>query len=242
MDTSDLEFAEKVGAGLDFFAEMRNGDVLHRLHQLGEVEGVIRDMTFDCVREAREDLGISWDAIGQALGLSRQTVWERWHEYVEEPSARPSRRSNPSESSGWWKMNVSGEHLPACERELRFGTNKVLGSMRRGDVLLLQANLTGPHDPDGRIRSALLFDSVEPDSGESLKLWGRAFRFVIHASRCIETEPFSLENVDGLAGVYVRQGMMNHQRILAEDVDLVRKAAGLEGMDLGRQLADSAGR
>jgi hypothetical protein len=227
MDTSGMEFEEKVDASIALLDEARGGDLLHQLRQLGELDGVISDMTFDAVREAREDLGVSWEAIGEALGISRQTAWERWRLHVEEPETRPKSRVRVEQSSGWWKMNVSGDHLEACEKALRFGTNKHPGSMRRGDVLLLQANLQGPHDPDGRIRSALIFDSVVPDDGESIRLWGRQFQFVIRARECVRTRPFSLENLDGLTGVYVRQGMMNHQRILPEDLDRVRSAAGL---------------
>lgn len=230
MDTSDLEFGEKIDAAVALLEAMRVDDLVHRLHQLGEVDGVLRDMTFDCVRGAREDLGVSWESIGAALGISRQTAWERWHQHVDEPTARPKAKRRAVETSGWWKINVSGDHLSACEEAQRFGTNKLPGSMRRGDVLLLQANLQGPHDPDGRIRSALIFDSVSADDGESLRLWGRRFRFVIRASDCLKTQPFSLEHLDGLSGVYVRQGMMNHQRILPEDVDIVREAAGLPAL------------
>lgn len=227
MDTGAMELEEKVAAGIGLFREM-DGDLLDRLRHLGELDGVLADMTFDAVREAREDLGVSWEAIGEALGISRQTAWERWRHHVQDPPTRHKRSGKTDGSSGWWKMNVAGDHIAACERVLRFGTNKLPGSMRRGDVLLLQANLQGPHDPEGRIKRALIFESVGADDGESLELWGQRWRFVIKASECLPTKPFSLEKLNGLEGVYVKQGMMNHQRILPEDLDLVRLAAGLE--------------
>jgi len=216
-------------AGAALFTGLPNADLITRLRGVGDLASIVEYMTFDVVREAREDLGYSWETIGTALGISKQTAWERWHHHVEEPtkpSGVASRRSaQQGEGTAWWKMNVSSDHIPTCERSLRFGTSKAL-ALQPGDVLLLQANVSSTHDPAGRITRALIFESMKQDRGESLRLWNKPWTHLITASECRETTPFSLENLP-LKGTYRRQGMMSPQRILAEDVPVVRAASGL---------------
>jgi hypothetical protein len=195
-----------------------NGDVIAELMNLRDLQVLAGDITSEAIERARE-YDVSWATIGRCLGLTPQAVWERFH--THQPQPRPDR------AVSFWKMNLDESHRATCEKELKFGTDRLL-DFSMGDVLLLQATRQTQVDADRRITSALVYDSWYEDlSGESVRLWGRAFRFILIASECVTTTPFSLDRVANLKGNYSKQGQMNHQRILLEDIPIVIKSAGL---------------
>jgi hypothetical protein len=56
-------------------AESLSVDPLEALRELAEGEAVLDRLRLDRVRVARER-GASWDEIGAALGMSKQSAWE----------------------------------------------------------------------------------------------------------------------------------------------------------------------
>jgi len=196
-------------------------DVLAELLALRGLLQLAQDEMGEAVDSARAE-GLSWATIGQALGVAPQTAHQR---YKNADRHRPDYHGPPRQ---WWKLNVHADHLARCRSELKFGTKRLL-TWRRGDVLLLQLKKDSRPDPHARITGTLVYDTYHLDEGgESVGLWGETFRYVLDASEFLPTKPFSLEDITGLRGVYSRQGQMNHQRILDEDVRAVAHAAGLE--------------
>lgn len=53
-------------------------DAQKRLSELHEARNLIDLMVEEAVGESRIR-GVSWAEIGKALGISRQTAWERFH-------------------------------------------------------------------------------------------------------------------------------------------------------------------
>lgn len=196
-------------------------DDLAELLALRRLLQFAQDVTEEAVSSARAQ-GMSWATIGAALGVATQTAHQRYRD----ADAHISRyRRTPRR---WWKLNIHADHLVACQSQLKFGTERLL-TWRPCDILLLQLKKDGRPDPHARIAGALVYDTFHVDKdGESVGLWGERFSYVLDASKFLPTKPFSLEDVPGLRGVYSRQGQMNHQRILAEDVRAVATAAGLQ--------------
>jgi len=228
-DTRTLE--EKVEAGESILVALAEDAERHweghryvlAIKALREMINFAADLTGEAVMMARtpEFAGadVSWQVIAEALGMSRQAAFQRFGDW--EPTQRAALRGGEEEI---WKLNVYAKHVRACATHLKFGSDKPPVSVRRGELLLLQVNKASKPDPHGRIVGALVFDeSAEDTDGESAQLWGRGFRYLIHASEFVELTPFSLEDL-GLVGAYSRQGQANHQRILPEDREMVRQA------------------
>jgi hypothetical protein len=96
--------------------------------------------------------------------------------------------------------------------------------MALGDVLLLQViKSTLDRPSDSRVGVALIFDLVREDAGDSLRIWGTAFQYLIKASSAHAFDGFNLEDL-GLGRSYSQQGMQSHQRIDVEDVAAVQAA------------------
>jgi len=55
---------------------------MHNLEDVRLVHGLLAQAELGAVRRARH-CGISWTDIGEMLGITRQTAWERWHEDSE---------------------------------------------------------------------------------------------------------------------------------------------------------------
>jgi len=210
-------------AAADEVAQAREKtDVLAELLALRGLCQVVDDETVEAVVNARTQ-GLSWSTIGRALDIAPQTAHQRYKD-ADSHGYRPP----PPKPTQWWKLNLRAEHLTRCLSELKFGTQRLL-TWESGDVLLLQLNKGSRPDPHARITSALVYDTYHVDeNGESIRLWGEKYAFILDASEFLPTKPFSLEDIAGLGGLYSRQGQMNHQRIRDEHVPTVAKTAGLQ--------------
>lgn len=203
------------------------GDVISELKALRDLRDLIEDETSEAVWLARNE-GVSWGAIGHCLGVSAQSAYEKYRQKAPADGLWP-----PDKTTQIWKMNVTEAHRAICEQELKFGTDKIL-TVNPGDVLLLQVTRQTQKDREARITSALIFQGWERDhEGHSKRLWGKLYRFILNASKCIKTTPFSLESIPGLTGTYSKRGQMNHQLILREDIEAVASAAGISGWMVG---------
>jgi len=96
-----------------------------------------------------------------------------------------------------WSLNVKFDHLRTCIQESKFGLN-VWRNFEPGDWLLLKLN---KHDAEKhgmlgqRIEYAILFKYAERDADGriSKELWGDTYKWIIHGSKTIRTDPFSFE-------------------------------------------------
>src|SRR5262245_32658188 len=210
-------------------ARERN-DVLAELAALRDLFQLAHDETTEAASKAVEE-GLPWATIGRTLGIPTQTAHQRFRDYqgfVWEQTVDARGWHELRRPRRWWKLNVDAAHLASCQRAQKFGTQRML-DWRRGDVLLLQQNRATCPDPHARITGALIYESFSTDSdGESLALWGTGYEYILVASDFVPTEPFSIEDLAGLEGIYSRQGQMNHQRILEADVPTIAHAAGLD--------------
>lgn len=59
--------------------ECWKGHLIGTLHAVRTIRQKCDRTELETVREARE-LGMSWTEIATALGVTRQSAWERWHE------------------------------------------------------------------------------------------------------------------------------------------------------------------
>lgn len=122
------------------------------------------------------------------------------------------------------KLNVQATQLENCVRLSMFALpNLPKYPFERGDILLLQVVKKDARDPHARIRFALVLDRVYEDvHGESERIWGRPWRYIVRASCTIPTIPFSFEDIPGLRGQYVQQGnIFSGTPLLVEDEPLI---------------------
>jgi hypothetical protein len=57
--------------------QLSNADLLGYLPKVAAASGQVEQHLTDCVRQAR-GRGITWTRIGEALGMTRQSAWERF--------------------------------------------------------------------------------------------------------------------------------------------------------------------
>lgn len=128
------------------------------------------------------------------------------------------------------KLNVQAAQLEQCVRLSMFALPSLPKSppLEHGDILLLQVVKKDARDRHSRIRFALVLDRVYEDvAGESERIWGRHWRYILRASATIPTIPFSFEDIQGLRGRYVQQGnITSGGALLPEDESLVRPYLG----------------
>lgn len=211
-----------VAAAEEVAQAREKSDVLAELLALRGLCQLAQDETEEAVSHARTQ-GLSWATIGAALGIAPQTAHQRYRD--ADSHGYGHILTKPRQ---WWKLNLRADHLARCRSERKFGTQRLL-TWERGDVLFLQLNKGSRPDPHGRITGALVYDTYHvDDKDESMRLWGEKYAFILDASEFLPTEPFSLEDIADLGGVYSRQGQMNHQRIRDEHVPAVAEAAGLQ--------------
>lgn len=184
------------------------------------------------MKRCKHGINMAYAACCNSSGRSsvnRSTSGSPHHTISQSHTHQYPKRHRKLRGSRLWKMNVRLEHLAACRLQQKFAVNVQPRNMRPGELLLLQVTRGTCSDPHRRITGAPVFERCRLDlRGESRALWGTDFRYILDASGFVATRPFSLEDLPGLVGTYVRQGMMNYQAILPEDEERVCRAAGLD--------------
>lgn len=66
-----------------------DGDIITVLHVLDDICGLASELRTAAVKEARAQTA-TWEEIGDALGQSRQAVWEKYKSAVGEQTSPPN--------------------------------------------------------------------------------------------------------------------------------------------------------
>lgn len=80
-----LDSAAPDTSGLPELASMTDGELLHRLPRVNATVSQALTGLDDYVRELR-DREVSWARIGEALGMTRQSAWERFRAVTDRPA------------------------------------------------------------------------------------------------------------------------------------------------------------
>jgi transposase-like protein len=154
----------------------QDGDPLDALGDIGALRGLLDQAELEAVRAARRS-GRSWADVAARLGVTRQSVWERWRDRVteEEPTAWAEaeqeitrRRELPSGTGG----SVLDRAARAARRRSWITVPNLLGQTvdhaRRVldglDLLAVAADPDGPQLTDPSMQYALVTDQ-SPESG-----------------------------------------------------------------------------
>jgi len=108
------------------------------------------------------------------------------------------------------RLNVQFNQIGECIRLSMFAMGSIPRNppLERGEILLLQVTKNTAHDltiPQ-RIQFAIEFDRIEEDlRDESLRIWGRKWKYIIYGKQTIAVIPFSLEELSGIGSWYMGQ-------------------------------------
>lgn len=80
--------AEIAGLLVQTRIALASGDPLRALHALNQRAVLLEDLTAEVVALARAQ-GLTWQAIGDALGVTRQAVWQRYEMRGSQATWRP---------------------------------------------------------------------------------------------------------------------------------------------------------
>jgi hypothetical protein len=171
---------------IQFDGDVRGGDALRALGDVGSVRRLLDRAEFEAVRSARQQ-GRSWSEIAVRLGVTRQSAWERWRD-VDEAAAPAEDTASAGAAShdpvGEVTVELSGQ---ARERRRRSSTvvPSVVGMAWADARLLLRVNrLIGVDaDPDEPLltdsRPGVIVVDQSPEAGAkvqpgtTVKLWVR---------------------------------------------------------------------
>ncbi len=117
-----------------------------------------------------------------------------------------------------WRLNVRKEYLNNVITISKFFLNRRF-DFKHGDILLLL--LAKKDDPKhlGRVRGFLVSDKVVEDDGESMLIYGRAWRYKVIASRSMMLAPRDWFDLEDVIGIHARRYYCQVEAMRIDDND-----------------------
>lgn len=118
------------------------------------------------------------------------------------------------------RLNVQFNQIGECIRLSMFAMEHKPATppLQEGEILLLQVTKNTSYNLtiSQRIQFAIEFDRIEEDvRDESLRIWGRKWRYILYGKNTIAVIPFDLENIPSIGTKY--SGQTQCVIIAAED-------------------------
>ena len=94
-------------------------------------------------------------------------------------------------------FKTTSEHLDAVRRNLKYATDDIPTELKVGDSVLIQVTYLSEKQGPPKIRYAWKhYNSYEDKEGESFRLWGYQWRYIIEGQRlCRLKHPFDIRDV-----------------------------------------------
>lgn len=119
------------------------------------------------------------------------------------------------------RANIKLENLGPCVQYGKYAVHAKF-NFEVGEWILLQLVKSDLARGEKRIQYILVFDDIYPDTlGESERIWGKPFDYIVNASTIYSVYPFNLDEV--IQSNISYDGQVTVRRISIEDAHAVRR-------------------